>query len=90
MLGAMRELGALSESTHLEVAKTALLHVDCLLALGQECAPMVESFRKEGKNAELFLERKALSARLKEVAISGDVVLLKGSRPFELWKVLTD
>lgn len=86
----MKELGAFSERCHREVALKALDHVESMLCLGIECAPIIEEWKRAGKAAELFLERSHLVVALKRQIAKGDVVLLKGSRSNCLWKVLEE
>jgi UDP-N-acetylmuramoyl-tripeptide--D-alanyl-D-alanine ligase len=88
VLGAMKELGSYTEQSHYEVAKIALLHVDYLLCLGEECMTMVELFQKEGRLVEYFLEFDSIKRRVFELAEEGDVVLLKGSNSKKLWQIL--
>lgn len=88
VLGAMKELGPFTESCHLEVAEVALSHIDHLLCLGEECLTMVELFKKERRPVEYFLDLDSLRCKLFELAERGDVVLLKGSKSKQLWKVL--
>lgn len=88
VLGAMKELGNYSEQFHREVAECALAVVDQLLCMGEECQVMVDLFAEHHKPAELHANIDSLQRRLFELAESGDVVLLKGSRSNQLWKVL--
>ncbi len=88
VLGAMKELGPYTASSHIEVAELAALRVDHLLCLGEECLPMVEVFCSRQKPAEHFLELASLKRRVFELANKGDVVLLKGSKSNCLWEVL--
>lgn len=88
VLGAMKELGMYTEQSHYEVAEIALSHIDYLLCLGEECAPMVTLFEKEGRCVEHFLEFDSIKKRIFELAEEGDVVLLKGSNSKKLWQIL--
>ncbi len=88
VLGAMRELGALSAPMHREIGLFAQDCIDHLLVLGEEAAPLCVAFREGKKPAELFLDHQSLSIRLKELVEEGDVVLLKGSRASAMETIL--
>ena len=90
VLGEMLELGNFSESCHREVAETALQYVDLMFCFGKECLPIKEVWKAAGKPVELFNERKELVNALRDVLGQGDVVLLKGSRSKQTWKVLEE
>lgn len=95
VIGEMLELGKFSEKCHQEVARTALQHVDHLLCMGKECAPMHELWTKSCKPVYWLDERSdknraLLVQELKRLIVPGDVVLLKGSRTNQLWKVLEE
>jgi UDP-N-acetylmuramoyl-tripeptide--D-alanyl-D-alanine ligase len=90
VLGSMMELGKFSQECHQRVGEFALQHVDELYCLGQECAPMVDVWRMTEKPIELFLDRETLVRKLRSVLKPFDVVLLKGSRSKELWKILDE
>lgn len=88
VLGAMKELGAHTEQSHIEVALTALENVDYLLCFGEECLSMVDIFKKGNKPVEYFDQFDALKLRVYTLAEQGDVVLLKGSNSKKLWLIL--
>lgn len=88
VIGAMLELGKFSERCHRDIAEAALQKVEHLLCLGEECLPMQEIWKKADKEANLFKTLPELMEALKTIVRPGDVVLLKGSRSKELWKVL--
>lgn len=88
VIGEMLELGKFSERCHRDVGETALQKVDHLLCLGKECSPMQEIWKQSDKEASLFNTLSELIVALKKLVGAGDVVLLKGSRSKELWKVL--
>lgn len=88
VLGAMKELGVFAMQSHLEVGQLALNRVDYLICLGEECLPMVDLFRSEGRPVDFYLEISDVKQRLAQLAKQGDVVLLKGSNSKQLWRVL--
>jgi UDP-N-acetylmuramoyl-tripeptide--D-alanyl-D-alanine ligase len=88
VLGSMKELGRYTEGCHREVALAALLVIDHLLCLGEECAPMVDVFKQENRPVELFSDLAALKRRVFAVAEEGDVVLIKGSNSHRLWQII--
>lgn len=88
VLGAMKELGPFTEQCHAEVAETALLHIDHLLCLGEECITMVERFQQVGKPVEHFLDLATIKRRVFEIAEKGDVVLVKGANSKRMWQIL--
>lgn len=95
VIGEMLELGKFSTKCHEEVARTALRTVDHLLCMGKECAPMHELWTKSGKPVYWLDERSEknralLVQELKKLILPGDVVLLKGSRSNQLWKILEE
>lgn len=90
VLGSMMELGPFSEDCHRRVGEFALKYVEKLFCLGEECQPMVEVWKRENKQTQLFLDRKELLMALKKELNPSDVVLLKGSRSKELWKILEE
>ena len=78
VLGAMAELGALSEAMHAEVGRYAAGHgIDALWATGDFCDAAVAAF---GEGGRLFENREELTAALKSLLAADDVVLVKGSR----------
>lgn len=88
VLGSMKELGSLTESSHREIAELALGHVDHLLCLGEECLTMIPIFNQAGRPAEYFDTMEGIKRRVFELAKKGDVVLLKGSNSKKMWLVL--
>lgn len=95
VIGEMLELGKFSEKCHHEVAAAALMRVDHLLCIGKECAPMHDLWTKSGKPVYWLDERSdknrvLLAQELKKLLVPGDVVLLKGSRANQLWKILEE
>ncbi len=90
VLGAMRELGAYTESCHREIAAFALDYLDELFCYGQECLPMVEVFAQAGRSVALFRDLNVLRSHLAQIAQPGDVVLVKGSNSNGLWRLLEE
>lgn len=90
ILGSMVELGKYSESSHRQIGELALTYVDELLCLGPDCQPMVDLFEKAGKKAALFSSLDLLKRKMEECIQKGDVVLIKGSKVHQLWKLLED
>lgn len=90
VLGSMLELGNFSERCHRQVGEHALNYVEQLFCLGAECQPICEIWNEQGKPARLFQSRQELSHALKKELKQEDVVLIKGSRSKELWKLLED
>jgi UDP-N-acetylmuramoyl-tripeptide--D-alanyl-D-alanine ligase len=90
VLGSMMELGKFSDECHRKVGEFALNHVERLYCLGDECLPMVEVWKKEGRGVEHFKNRSDLVDRLRVDLKPADVVLLKASCSKELWKVLEE
>lgn len=90
VLGSMLELGKFSQDCHRRVGEFALNHVERLYCLGEECLPMHEIWKKAGRPVQIFNNRADLVACLKNDLKASDVVLLKGSRAKELWKILEE
>jgi UDP-N-acetylmuramoyl-tripeptide--D-alanyl-D-alanine ligase len=90
VLGSMMELGHFSDESHRKVGVFALEHVDKMYCLGVECLPIVEVWKKAGKPVEFFTSRQELVLSLSKKLKPSDIVLLKGSRSKELWKVLEE
>lgn len=90
VLGEMLELGRFSESCHREVGEHALQKVDHMLCLGQGCGPIWETWNASHKPVEWKQTRGELVEALRKITGPGDVVLLKASRSFEMWKVLDE
>lgn len=90
VLGSMLDLGNFSLECHRRVGVEALKYADKLFCFGKECHPMVEVWHNERREAHLFDERNALMDALRSSLKEGDVVLLKGSRSKQLWKVLEE
>lgn len=90
ILGEMMELGRFSEACHREVGEYALQHVDQMFCFGKECLVIRDCWHEAGKAVEWHMERSGLVEKLKNVLCQGDVVLLKGSRSKEVWKIMEE
>lgn len=90
VIGSMLELGKFSEQCHIDVAEEALKKVDYLFCYGIECLPMIEVWKKSFRKAYYFESHAALVQELKCHVAEGDVVLVKGSRGKQMWKVLDE
>lgn len=90
VIGYIVELGSFSKKCHLEVGETALKYVDKVFCLGKECEPIWELWQNNQRPVEWTLDRKELTESLRKQIREGDVVLLKGSRPNNLDKVLEE
>lgn len=87
VLGMMVDMGPDSENIHRELGKFAAQHVDHLLVVGKEAAPIYEAFYEGKKTAEQYLDFESLAKRLKTLMSSGDVVLVKASRAVQMEKL---
>lgn len=90
VIGRMVDLGKFSVGCHKAVAEFALDRVDYLFCFGDESQPMQEVWNKADRPVVWAEERAAIVRKLREVLAPGDVVLLKGSRDKETWKVLDE
>lgn len=90
VIGSMLELGKYSAECHQKVGEHALQKVDKMLCLGQECSPICDCWSGAGRQVELFMTRADLVEALRKSMQEGDVVLLKGSKAKELWKVIEE
>ncbi|MBX9744793.1 MAG: hypothetical protein K2X08_06240, partial [Chlamydiales bacterium] len=88
VLASMKELGAFSEESHLEIGFFAQRFVDHLLCFGEEAAWISKAFSQAQKPAEHFMDKQKLGRRLMELMFPGDVVLIKGSRSMQLEELL--
>ncbi len=90
VLGSMMELGKFSDGCHYRVGEHALKYVEKVFCLGEETRPIYNLWMKEEKHAEIFTDRQSLVYSLKKAVKPNDVILLKGSRSKELWKVVDE
>jgi UDP-N-acetylmuramoyl-tripeptide--D-alanyl-D-alanine ligase len=84
LLGEMMELGAESEEVHRRVGKKALESVDFLFTIGEGTQAMEAVFSESGKRAVCYKTTIEAEAALKGFLKPGDLVLVKGSRKWEL------
>src|SRR5581483_9649294 len=89
VLGAMGELGAEAERGHREVGECAAeLRIDHLIALDQTIA---DAARKAGlEHVDLARSTSEAADLLGEIAATGDLVLVKGSRAARTERVMED
>ena len=82
VLGEMRELGAESEHGHREVGETAAaLKVDHLITIGDVAATIAKAAEDAGLEKSVAVQSTSEAAELLgEIAVPGDLVLIKGSR----------
>lgn len=90
VLGSMLELGQFSEACHRRVGEHALKNVEEMFCLGEECRPIEQIWKDSKRPVHFFSTREELVASLRQHLKPEDVVLLKGSRGKELWKVLDE
>lgn len=90
VLGEMRELGEESARGHREVGETAAeLGVDQLIAIGDMAAAIAEAARNAGlQNTSIARSTSEAAELLGEIAASGDLVLVKGSRAARTERVI--
>lgn len=90
VLGSMMELGKFSDESHRRVGEHALNCVEEIYCFGEECRPIYEIWKKAGKKVELFHDFSALLLCLRRILKPSDVVLIKGSRSKQMWKILEE
>jgi len=90
VLGEMRELGEESARGHREVGETAAeLGVDQLIAIGDMAAVIAEAARNAGlQNTSIARSTSEAAELLGDIAASGDLVLVKGSRAARTERVI--
>jgi UDP-N-acetylmuramoyl-tripeptide--D-alanyl-D-alanine ligase len=88
ILGEMLELGPFAEKCHWEVGKYALDYTSHMICFGKECKAIYDLWKSENRPVEWVMTLEEVVMALKSIANPGDVVLLKGSRSKELWRVL--
>jgi len=90
VLGEMLELGKYSEECHRRVATHALDKLDGLFLIGPGTQPMQEVWSAQRREVDIFCDKQALKEALKKQILPGDVVLIKGSRFWELGKIVEE
>lgn len=90
VLGDMLELGNFSESCHRDIGKAAAEFADLLFCLGAESRFAFEAWKQSKDGAYWFSQQKDLVEALRTCLRQGDVVLVKGSRGMQMWKVIED
>lgn len=90
VVGEILELGKFSEQCHLEVGNFALDHVDHMICYGNGCAPIYECWQSKNRPVFWTSDWNQLMECIRHEICEGDVVLLKGSRGKQLWKVLDE
>lgn len=90
VFGEITDLGQLSEKMHRNVAEMMLKAADHMLCYGKGCLPMLDVFSHAQRPVEFFKEMSELKGSMFDLAKPGDVVLIKGSRFNQLWKLLED
>lgn len=88
LLGEMGELGRFSEGCHLAVAEAALTTVDELVCYGKGCLPMVDLWKRSGRQVAYFEAHAQLLDYLKRDLEEGDLLLVKGSRSCALERIV--
>ncbi len=88
----MRELGDESVRGHREVGETAAqLGVDQLIAIGEMGAAIAEAAQKAGLEKAVAVRSTSEAAEiLADIAVPGDLVLIKGSRAAQTELVLEE
>ncbi len=90
VLGPVPELGRFCEACHEAIGRYALDYLDLLFCLGKECLPMVQEWRAKGREVYYFEDKAALTAVVRELLRPGDLVLLKGKNPTQLWTLVEE
>ncbi|MEI6478104.1 MAG: UDP-N-acetylmuramoyl-tripeptide--D-alanyl-D-alanine ligase [bacterium] len=83
ILGNMNELGELTESSHIEVARHAAGKVDYLVAVGPQSTPMVRAAEEAGMPSHqvlAFQTPEQLLDKIDQIVNKGDLVYIKGSQ----------
>ncbi len=93
VLGKMAELGALTETEHLNIGrKAAECDVDILLAVGEPARDYIRGAESTGKtiHTEYFANSEDAGRWLDRELKKGDIVLVKGSESSRMEKVVKD
>lgn len=90
VLADMLELGQYSEKSHREIGHYALNFVDLMFCYGTECRYILDCWRKADRHVQWFSQRTDLACALEKNLKAGDVVLIKGSRGTQIYKLLDE
>ena len=90
VISEMNDLGRFAAEAHLQIAKESVHCADQLFCIGKLCLPIVDYWKKKGKEAEIFESKEALSKRVWEFSQPNDQILLKGARSFALESLLKE
>lgn len=88
--GEMLELGDLSEQQHRAVGEHALPILDGMFCLGNECKTIQEVWKRGNKPCHVYMDQNDLIEALRNTVKPGDVVLVKGSRLKQMWRVIDE
>ncbi len=88
VLGQMRELGKFSKECHERVGEYAAHASDMIFCLGEEAKPIYEICMRYGKKCIWTTSFSELFDFIQSTLQVEDIVLLKGSRSNQLWRVL--
>lgn len=90
VLGDMLELGDISKVCHQQIGVKVAKDFQLAVFIGQEMKQAVVGAQNAGMNTKSifhFMNRKEATSKIKQLLISGDIVLLKGSRGMKLDEV---
>lgn len=90
VLSDMLELGQFSEKAHRDVGNYALDFVDLMFCYGAECRHIADCWQKADRPVQWFPQREELISALRMQMKTGDVVLIKGSRGTQIFKLLDE
>lgn len=90
VLSDMLELGKFSEACHKEIGRHSLKYVDQMFCYGSECRHIATCWEEAKRPIQWFAKREELLPELKNYLKTGDVVLIKGSRGTEIYKLLDE
>lgn len=90
VIGTMAELGDHSEYEHEEIGKlVAGLKIDIIIAVGEFAPIIARGAQKAGNNKiEIFEKLEDVAARLKQICLKDDIVLVKASRSAHLEQIV--
>lgn len=89
-LGEMLELGELTEPHHRAVGEHALPLLDGIFCLGEGCRGITDVWKGSNKPCQLYMDQEDLIHALRNMLREGDVVLVKGSRLKQMWRVIDE